>query len=235
MNLKPWLACAAVAAFVLGGCGSKDKDAAGRKSGSPTAPPGLEGPIVLPGTGASASEEAGYTALPDAQARRKAIGDALRRGGDVNARDKHVGWTALHWSASDGDVEMIRQLLAARADVDATDLAGKAALHAACESGQVSAVQALLAARANPRLADARGLTPLHYAVLAGNRGIVELLLARRVDVNAATNAGLTPLQMALAGGQAEIADLLRSHGATPVNQPGNEDQTTPPPASMPS
>ncbi|MEI7835965.1 MAG: ankyrin repeat domain-containing protein [Planctomycetota bacterium] len=236
MNTRRWIACVMVVAAALGGCRSKDKDKGTGRSGTPTTPPGLESSSTPLGQDVNARDEMGFTQLHDAAARRKGIADLIRRGADVNAKDKEMGWTALHWAAADGDVDMIEQLLAARADVDATDAAGKTPLHEACRSGQVSAVQALLTAHANPKLADLMGRTPLHYAVLAGNRAIVDLLLGKRVDVNAATKDGQTPLQMALVGGQGEIVDLLRSHGATPVALPGRQNPLpTPPPASRPS
>lgn len=236
MNKKRMLACVMAAAMVVGGCGSKDKAKEKGRSGSPTTPSGLENAAAPAGAEVNVPDAMGFTQLHDAAARRKGIEDLIRRGADVNAKDKEIGWTALHWAAADGDVDMISQLLAARADVDATDLAGKTPLHEACKSGQVSAVQALLAARANPKLADSLGRTPLHYAVLANNRAIVELLLGKRVDVNAAAKNGQTALQMALVSGQGEIADLLRSHGAAPVKLPDRENPLpTPPPASKPS
>ncbi|MCY2932326.1 MAG: ankyrin repeat domain-containing protein [Planctomycetota bacterium] len=236
MNTKRWLACAMVGAMALGGCGSKEKDKDKGRSASPTTPSGLEGSTPPPGAGVNAPDAMGFTQLHDAAARRKGIEDLIRRGADVNAKDKEIGWTALHWAAADGDVEMISKLLAARADVDATNLAGRTPLHEACLSGQREAVEALLAARANPKLADSNGRTPLHCAVQANNRAIVELLLARRVDVNAAAKNGQTPLQIALVSGQGEIADLLRSHGAAPVKLPDRENPLpTPPPTTKPS
>lgn len=238
MNTKQWAACVVVA-VLAGGCSGKDKDKdkgkPGERSGSPTVPGGLGDSLTALGAGPGAMDATGLAKLPDAAARRKAISDLIRRGADMTAKDKETGWTAMHWAAADGDAELIEQLRTMRADVDATDAAGKTPLHEACRSGQLAAVQALLAARANPRLADLQGLTPLHYAVQSGNRAIVDVLLSRRVDVNAVTKAGQTPLHMAQAGGgQGEIIELLRTHGAAPVTSPEGGPSATQP-ASMPS
>lgn len=234
MNTRRWLGWVAGVAVVLalGGCGDKEKDkdkATDKASPSTATPSGVDGG---PAAAVNARDEMGFTPLHDAAARREGIDDLIRRGADVNAKDKEMGWTALHWAADDGDVEMISQLLAAKADVDAANLRGRTPLHLACERGHVSAVQALLTAHANPKFADSLGRTPLHHAVFANNCPIVELLLTGGVDVNAAAKDGRTPLQTALTGGRKEMADLLRKHGASPVKLPDRQDPIPQPPAA---
>lgn len=234
MRTARWIGAALVAAAVLGGCGKKEPPAkkAGEKAPklSPTTS-SLETSLQPPG-GGNARDEMGFTQLHDAAARKKGITEALRAGADVNAKDKEIGWTALHWAAADGDEELIHTLLAHRANVNVGDSLGKTPLHVAAGEGQLKAVQALVAARANLNAADANGLTPLHHAVRRGDRDVVAYLLSQRVDVNARTKAGATALQMAVAGEKPEIADLLRRHGAAPVAMPNRADPLPEPPAT---
>ena len=99
---------------------------------------------------------------------------AMSRGGDGDGGDP---------------VQVVRLLLAARADVAATTEwefgsmggpSGRTALHQAAENGNAEAVRALLAAGADPSaVADGPdGPTPLDLARQAGHRGVVHLLAA---------------------------------------------------------
>ena len=75
---------------------------------------------------------------------------ALITGGDdVNAAQGD-GMTALHWAARHGDVELVKMLLAAGANVKATTRLGSyTPLLMASESGSAGAIEALLAAGAD--------------------------------------------------------------------------------------
>jgi RNA polymerase sigma factor (sigma-70 family) len=63
-----------------------------------------------------------------------------RRGGTGWPR---AGWTALHYAASYGFVDLIEELVRLGADVDAADDAGKTPRQVARESGQLAAIEAL--------------------------------------------------------------------------------------------
>ena len=54
-----------------------------------------------------------------------------------------AGWTALHYAASYGCIDLIEELIRLGADVDAADDAGKSPQQVARESGQPAAVEAL--------------------------------------------------------------------------------------------
>ncbi|HYY96787.1 MAG TPA: sigma-70 family RNA polymerase sigma factor [Pyrinomonadaceae bacterium] len=72
----------------------------------------------------------------------------LARGADVNARRggkgiPRAGWTALHYAAGYGFVELIAPLLARGAEVNARDEEGRTPLRVALEEGQEEAAETL--------------------------------------------------------------------------------------------
>ena len=56
--------------------------------------------------------------------------------------------------------------------------------------------------------------TALHYAVFGGQKDVAEILIANGADVNAENFQAKSPLDFAVKYKQPEIADLLRKHGA---------------------
>jgi ankyrin repeat protein len=117
-------------------------------------------------------------------------------------------------SARLGNIEAVKQHLAAGTDVNAKGVAGWTALHHAAYDGHKEVVELLIAngADVNVRSRE-RGSTPLHHAALLGHNQVIELLIAKGADVNAKDDNGDTPLDTALTYVQAETADLLRKHG----------------------
>jgi uncharacterized protein len=103
------------------------------------------------------------------------------------------GSTALLFGARSGDVEAIRLLLAAGADVNDSLPNGMSALVLAAHSGNGSAASLLLAKGADPN-ADGIGYTALHAAILRGDLKLVQDLLAHGANPNALITKG-TPLR----------------------------------------
>jgi len=103
---------------------------------------------------------------------------------------KHGGKHGTIYSAvRGGDVEAVKDFLAAGADVNAKDSAG------------------------------GHWKTPLHYAAGHGHKEIAELLITKGADVNAKNKKGKTPLDLAkveswdsreVKAAKRQIADLLR-------------------------
>ena len=124
------------------------------------------------------------------------------------------GFTALHYAARHGYVEIAKLLLAERADVNAKAGKGDTPLHYAVWYGHKETVQLLLSNKADVDVRDGIGRTPLYDAAANGQIEEVEILLAAKADVNARTLRGDTALSVAASDGREDIARLLIDNGA---------------------
>ncbi|KAK7484865.1 hypothetical protein BaRGS_00023908 [Batillaria attramentaria] len=105
------------------------------------------------------------------------IENRIEKGDDVNATDKS-GYTALHYAARSGHIQVCRLLLRHGANVNATTNTGHATpLQRAAYMGHQSVVQLLLQHKADPLAVDTDGMTALHKAVERGHEDTVKLLL----------------------------------------------------------
>ena len=73
-----------------------------------------------------------------------------------------------------GDIEAVKQHLAAGTDVDAKDMNGETSLPWAAYSGHKEIAELLLANGADANAKSRFGRTPLHIAAIAGHNEIVE-------------------------------------------------------------
>jgi len=137
------------------------------------------------------------------------------RGLDVNAVDSE-GMTALLWAAHWDDLETVKCLVGAGANVRATNgYDHGTALHEAATFGDSQMVGVLLKAGADANAVRGQGDTPLMVAARAGVPEAVKLLLDHGAIVDAREGTfGETPLMMAAAGNYAAVAQLLVDHGA---------------------
>ena len=109
--------------------------------------------------------------------------------------------TALHHLAAIGDVEAVRLVLAAGANVNARDASGGTPLHVAARARPTipRLLRELHAAGANLDATDRYGRTPLHVAAQRGHVGAALALTHARAHPDARDHAGATPLMLALA------------------------------------
>jgi len=112
------------------------------------------------------------------------------------------------------DSAQLEQLIAARADVKATQPDGSTALHWAAYHGDASAAAALLKAGADPAAVTGTGMTPLALACESGNVDLVKLLLKAGASPNQTLRNGETPLMMAARTGRSPVIELLLWKGA---------------------
>lgn len=164
---------------------------------------------------ARASTEGSKVADAAQNGDRAAVRALLSNGEDVNAAQGD-GMTALHWAARDGDVELVRMLLAAGANVRATTrLAGYTPLLMASELGHAGVIGALLAAGADAKRETASGVTALMFASASGQADAVQALIAGGADVNAAEPThGETALMFAAAHSRTAAIRALIAAGA---------------------
>ncbi len=121
---------------------------------------------------------------------------------------------SIHLSADNGNIEAVKQHLAAGTDVNVkdADMGGWTPLHYAAAQGHKEIAKLLIAEGANLNATDYIGTRPLHMAAYMKS-DVAELLIANGADVNAKDNVGETPLDSAILGKRTTSADLLRKHG----------------------
>jgi len=127
---------------------------------------------------------------------------------------------SIHEAAYDGNIEAVKQHLAAGADVNAKATRGFTPLHYAVMKKDIlhdhkEIVELLIDNDADVNAKDGSERTPLHLSAIKGQYGgfhikVVELFIAKGADVNAKDDNGKTPLDVAR---HPKIADLLRKHG----------------------
>ncbi len=127
------------------------------------------------------------------------------------------GTTQLHEAAEAGDLERVRALIAAGADVDATTRLGAyTPLHLAAAAGRGDAARALIDAGADVHATTETGdVVALHFAAAAGDPTLVRALLAAGADVDARESSrGQTPLVFAVAEDRLDAVRALLEGGA---------------------
>ena len=129
----------------------------------------------------------------------------------------------LFSTANEGDVVNVKRLIAAGADVNASDADGYRAIHfAARTQGKQGAeiVRLLIAAGAKVDWVDSEGSTPIYTAAEAGNVEAIEALLGAGANPNTPNKRGWLPIERALnyPGFSKGVKALIR--GGANVNLP---------------
>jgi hypothetical protein len=119
----------------------------------------------------------------------------------------YAGDTPLHVAAAAYRPEVVRELVARGAVVDARNRRGATPLHYAADGGpnlpewspaaQAETVACLIEAGADPNALDKSGVAPLHRAVRCRCTPAVRALLAGGADPHLANKSGSTPLVLA--------------------------------------
>ena len=115
---------------------------------------------------------------------------------------------SIHEAAMDGDIEAVKQHLAAGTDVNAKDEDGYTLLTVAVAYGSKEIVELLIFNGVDVNAKNDGGSTPLNIATAQGHKEIVELLIFNGVDVNA-----FDPQVREKSIEIYEVADILRKHG----------------------
>ena len=119
----------------------------------------------------------------------------------------------IHGAALGGDIEAVKEFLAAGTDVNAKGNREETILHHVADAGHKEIAELLIAKGADVNAKDNDGgTTPLHHAASYGRNEVVELLIAKGADVNAKDNYGGTPLDRAISSNKKSTASFLRKH-----------------------
>jgi ankyrin repeat protein len=118
-------------------------------------------------------------------------------------------------AAKKGYPRIARILIAAKANISATNYNQQTPLHLAAKYGHLDVVRILLAAKADIAAQDDCNETPLHYAAKYGNLDIVNALLGAGADHCLRDYWGKTPLHWAIERQYFEIAKVLIGAGAS--------------------
>ncbi|HDP79575.1 MAG TPA: ankyrin repeat domain-containing protein [Spirochaetes bacterium] len=116
-----------------------------------------------------------------------------------------------------GDLEGVKKLVSAGADVNCFDTEGITPLIAASKEGHTAVAAFLLEKGAFPHMKYKGGRTALIEAVAFNRPETVKLLLDKGADVNAVTDLEQTPLSIAVTLKRDEIIPLLKAAGAREV------------------
>jgi len=151
----------------------------------------------------------------------------LDAGADINATDLYG--TALHRAAANGQSEVVKLLLARKADANAKMHYGRhkgaTPLFDAARSGNTEVVRLLISAGALVNAATEDGVTPLMIAALEGNADAIDALVQAGAFVDATSKplyylealtgwtGGWTPLMMSVVGRKHEAQMALIAHG----------------------
>lgn len=118
-------------------------------------------------------------------------------------------------ASAKNDVEKVKSLLAAGADVNAaTERSEVTALMYASSKGHVETIRALIAAHAQLEQRNKYGHTALMYASTYNQAEALKELLKAGADVNAADHPGRMALKFATEKGYTEIVKILLNAGA---------------------
>jgi len=130
-------------------------------------------------------------------------------GVDIDARDLG-SFTPLCLVGKSGDKEIIKILLAHRANPNAIGWNRNSILHIASWCGHVDAVETMLSVpETNCNQQNIYGCTPLHLAAFNGNLSVVKILLKRGANTQLVDYTKNTALHHALLNNHLEIANLL--------------------------
>uniref|UniRef100_A0A7S4UGZ8 JmjC domain-containing protein n=1 Tax=Alexandrium monilatum TaxID=311494 RepID=A0A7S4UGZ8_9DINO len=125
------------------------------------------------------------------------------------------GHTALHRAALHGHTQLVKYLLASRAQPDLPDGEGMLPIFLAAFSGHVEVLEHLADFGAGVRARDPNGASILQWASTQGHLEVVKTLVSKlRADVRAQDSLGGGSMSAAATVGHRDIVQYLRDQGA---------------------
>jgi ankyrin repeat protein len=132
--------------------------------------------------------------------------EILLRGYIINDHEKGILDTALIWAIDNGDIELVKELIHCKADVNYTAKNGRTPLMFAAKIGDADIVKLLLVNGAKVNYAEKKeGNTALIVATVEGHINVVEELIIAKADIKQNDNCGYSALFYAVAKGHIAI------------------------------
>jgi ankyrin repeat protein len=160
--------------------------------------------------------------------------DLLRHGADVDARDttpNYKGYTALLHAAARGELDVVRSLLDAGADIDAKcDVRGNVPLYGAVVNNHPRVVEVLLAHGAEVSPVNGDGFTPLAAAAAYGHVKVAKALVRAGADPWSTPVLGRkSPVEYATEKGHSDVvAAMTRADKAANPRHSSSEKNREP-------
>lgn len=127
----------------------------------------------------------------------------------VNSRAE-AGMTPLMYAASGESMEVLRALLDAGAELDASDHDQWSAIWALADRGSAEGFKLLLEKGASLVGQDSAGNTILHVAAAGGDTEIIRMILqSGKIDKEVTNDEGMTAKEVAETAGQESVAAML--------------------------
>lgn len=138
----------------------------------------------------------------------------LQEGAEIHCPNPSINdETTFHAAARLGSVELLKFLIANKANPHARSKEGHHALHIVTRYGKKEALNFLLKniPQLNCNVQDGLGITPLHLATINGDCSAAKLLMQHGADPTLCTNGGVAPLDFAQSKKMVLLIQLLSS------------------------
>eukprot|EP00122_Pirum_gemmata_P010149 Pgem_evm1s9382 len=146
---------------------------------------------------------------------------------DVNTILVNDKQTLLSFASEEGQLECVKELILANADVNDYGKSNKGPLLWAAEKGHVNCLTELIKAKAEvDKVNQANKSTPLHEAAYEGHVDCLNELINAKAEVNKCTTGGCTPLYFSAQEGKEDCLKKLISVGAD-INKAAADEQTS--------
>ena len=122
--------------------------------------------------------------------------------------------TLLHIAVRECNLDLVEELLAAGANVNAKDSEGQTPLHLVARRGHLGILKCLLDNQADVNAIANNSQTALHVASRYGQLGVARWLLVNRARPSLSDGSYYTPLDHARSGGYQDIVNELNRYHA---------------------
>ena len=134
---------------------------------------------------------------------------------ELDTCDGVYNWTALIYASLNGHLAVVKELVAAGANLEHADnKGGQTALIKSAGLGHASLAAELIEAGADIDKVDLQGRTPISWAAGYGHVDVVRVLLRHGADVSIRDSDGCSPLHYAVRYRRSAVVSMLIEHGA---------------------